>query len=100
MGLRCIPAASACMQARWLTSHFISTGERPFGNTSGWFETLICAVNLVLESQLPTVMLWGTAMVRFDNDAYLPLMAEKHPQPWPKGTGLSERGMAYHRPAV
>jgi PAS domain S-box-containing protein len=33
----------------------------------------------MLESRFPTVLFWGPAMTVFYNDAYQPLMAEKHP---------------------
>ena len=49
------------------------------GAISSWSETLLCAVNLMLESQFPTVLFWGPEMAVLYNDAYQPLMAEKHP---------------------
>ena len=51
----------------------------PVGTMAGWPESFLCAVNLMLESQFPTVLLWGPEMVVMYNDAYQPLMAEKHP---------------------
>jgi PAS domain S-box-containing protein len=50
------------------------------GAISGWSETLLCAVNLILESQFPTMLIWGPEMVVLYNDACLPLLAEKHPR--------------------
>ena len=49
------------------------------GAISGWPERLLLAVNLILESQFPTLLLWGPGMAVFYNDAYQPLIAEKHP---------------------
>jgi PAS domain S-box-containing protein len=57
--------------------HWAST---PLGPISGWSDHLIWAANLMLESQFPTILFWGTAMTVLYNDAYQPLMAEKHPQ--------------------
>lgn len=51
----------------------------PVGAISGWSQTLLCTVNLVLDSQFPNVLLWGPEMSVFYNDAYQPLMDEKHP---------------------
>jgi len=53
--------------------------SNPVGAISGWSETLICAVNLMLESRFPTVLFWGPEFTVLYNDAYQPLMAEKHP---------------------
>ena len=53
--------------------------ETPVGPTDTWSETLLCAVNVMLGCQFPCVVFWGEAMTQFYNDAYLPLMTEKHP---------------------
>jgi PAS domain S-box-containing protein len=50
------------------------------GGVSAWPETLLCAVNLMLESQFPMLLLWGPGMVVLYNDAFIPLLAEKHPE--------------------
>jgi len=52
----------------------------PVGAMSGWSESFLCAVNLMLESQFPTLLAWGPEMVLLYNDACLPLLAEKHPR--------------------
>ena len=54
--------------------------ETPLGPIDTWSETLLCAVNLVLGSQFPTALFWGPQMTQIYNDAYLPILAEKHPQ--------------------
>jgi PAS domain S-box-containing protein len=51
----------------------------PLGAMEEWSDTLVGAVNLILETQLPTVLLWGPELVVMYNDGYMPLMAEKHP---------------------
>jgi PAS domain S-box-containing protein len=44
-----------------------------------WPEPLLCAVNLILESQFPMLLLWGPEMVVLYNDACIPLEGERHP---------------------
>jgi PAS domain S-box-containing protein len=62
-----------------LTRNF-SWQQTGIGPISGWSESLICAVNLLLESRFPSVLFWGPEMLVLYNDAYQPLMAEKHPR--------------------
>ncbi|HSY36647.1 MAG TPA: PAS domain S-box protein [Acidobacteriaceae bacterium] len=57
----------------------------PVGAMEGWSDSFLCTVNLMLESQFATVLLWGPELVVMYNDAYQPLMAEKHP--WGLGRG-------------
>ena len=49
------------------------------GTISGWSETLLCAVNMMLESQFPMLLMWGPEMVVLYNDACIPLEGERHP---------------------
>ncbi len=49
------------------------------GTISAWSETLLSAVNMVLESQFPMLLIWGPAMVVLYNDACIPLEGERHP---------------------
>ena len=51
----------------------------PIGAISEWPATLLCAVNLILESQFPMLLLWGPKMVVLYNDACMPLEGERHP---------------------
>ena len=51
----------------------------PLGAMASWPDTLVGAVNLILETQFPTVLLWGPELVVMYNDGYMPFMAEKHP---------------------
>ena len=51
----------------------------PLGAMEGWSDTLVGAVNLVLETQFPVVLLWGPELTVMYNDGYMPFMAEKHP---------------------
>src|ERR1700722_7245567 len=52
----------------------------PVGPIESWPEGLLCAVNIMLACQFPSVILWGPEMVQFYNDSYRPLMTEKHPE--------------------
>jgi PAS domain S-box-containing protein len=54
-------------------------GSTPLGPIDTWSEALLCAVNMLLSCQFPTVILWGPEMIQFYNDGYRPLMTEKHP---------------------
>ena len=54
-------------------------GATTLGPIGGWSEALLCSVNLMLACRFPAVIFWGPEMIQFYNDAYLPLMAEKHP---------------------
>ena len=49
------------------------------GTISEWSETLLCAVNMMLESQFPMLLIWGPEMVVLYNDACIPLEGERHP---------------------
>ena len=49
------------------------------GPMGGWSEALAISINSMLSCQFPSVILCGEEMVQIYNDAYLPLMAEKHP---------------------
>jgi PAS domain S-box-containing protein len=51
----------------------------PLGAMEGWSDALVGAVNLVLETNFPTVLLWGPELIVMYNDGYRPFMAEKHP---------------------
>jgi PAS domain S-box-containing protein len=52
----------------------------PIGAMSGWSDTLLSAVNMILESQFPMLLLWGPEMVVLYNDACIPLEGERHPE--------------------
>ena len=55
-------------------------GATPLGSISGWSEALVCSINLMLSYQFPAVIFWDPQLIQFYNDAYLPLMTEKHPR--------------------
>jgi PAS domain S-box-containing protein len=49
------------------------------GPIEDWPETLICSINTMLGSRFPMAVCWGPRMIQFYNDAYLALIADKHP---------------------
>jgi len=49
------------------------------GPTEAWPERLRMAVDLVLSSNSPAIVLWGRALIQIYNDAYRDLMGAKHP---------------------
>jgi PAS domain S-box-containing protein len=49
------------------------------GAIDGWSETFLFTVNMILESQFPMLLAWGSDLIVLYNDACIPLLAEKHP---------------------
>ena len=57
----------------------LAWAETSLGAIADWPDALVWSINTMLESRFPTVVFWGSEMLTFYNDAYLPLSAEKHP---------------------
>jgi serine phosphatase RsbU (regulator of sigma subunit) len=51
----------------------------PLGPVASWDETLRNAADLVLRSKFPMTLLWGPEFTLVYNDAYIPLIGDKHP---------------------
>jgi PAS domain S-box-containing protein len=51
----------------------------PLGDPRDWPASLRTAVRICLTSRFPMIVWWGEQLVMFYNDAYLPLMGNKHP---------------------
>ena len=49
------------------------------GRIEHWPDGLLCAVNLMLACAFPSLVFWGTELVQLYNDAFVPLLAERHP---------------------
>ena len=74
------------------TKHVVGSGEMagltrdfnweatPLGPIDGWSDLLLGSVNLMLCCRFPCAIFWGTEMLQFYNDDYMPLTAEKHPK--------------------
>lgn len=55
-------------------------GRTPLGPRSAWPASLSAAVSICLHSHFPMLVLWGPQMVLLYNDAYVPVLGDKHPQ--------------------
>jgi signal transduction histidine kinase len=51
----------------------------PIGPIETWPETLLTTVNLILCSPHPSMILWGPGMVMLYNDAFIPMLTDRHP---------------------
>jgi PAS domain S-box-containing protein len=52
----------------------------PLGPIETWPNELVSSVNLMLACAFPSLILWGAEMVQLYNDAFRPLIGEKHPE--------------------
>ena len=72
--------------------------QTPLNAIAYWPACLRIAVGAVLDSPLPTIVLWGPELIQIYNDAYQPLLGERHPaalgQPtrdcWPEVWAFNE----------
>ena len=51
----------------------------PLGKIEDWSGSLRCSVNLILACAFPSLVFWGRELVQLYNDAFIPLLAERHP---------------------
>ncbi|HEU4651610.1 MAG TPA: histidine kinase, partial [Croceibacterium sp.] len=52
----------------------------PLGPASAWPDSLRAAVSICLHSHFPMMILWGRDLVVIYNDAYRPVLGDKHPE--------------------
>jgi GAF domain-containing protein len=52
----------------------------PLGEPSGWAPALRTAVGVCLECRFPMLIMWGAELGMIYNDAFRPILAEKHPR--------------------
>ena len=52
----------------------------PLGPVAGWPDELRSAIRTVMPSRVPMVIWWGPRMSQLYNDAFTPLIGEKHPR--------------------
>lgn len=50
----------------------------PVGPIDKWPSSLRTAINMVLNSRFPMFLCWGPEFISFHNDAYTPLLGQKH----------------------
>jgi PAS domain S-box-containing protein len=51
----------------------------PLGPIEDWSEALLLSANLMLACAFPALVFWGKELVQLYNDAFIPLLAERHP---------------------
>jgi signal transduction histidine kinase len=59
------------------------------GPISRWSDTLLIAVNMMLSARHPILLLWGPELILLYNDAFRPILTNRHPQ------SLGERGREF-----
>jgi hypothetical protein len=52
----------------------------PLGPPAGWSASLKGAVRLLLNSRYPMFVWWGPSFIQVYNDAYAPMLGQRHPQ--------------------
>ncbi|WP_180862960.1 ATP-binding protein [Cupriavidus pauculus] len=68
-------AGEACALARAL-----DWGRTSIGPVDGWSQALRSAASLVLHNHSPMLLWWGADFVQIYNDAYRPVLGDKHPR--------------------
>ncbi|GFE68171.1 hypothetical protein CFPU101_07810 [Chroococcus sp. FPU101] len=51
------------------------------GLVETWPQSLKTVIRIILASPHPMCIWWGQSMINFYNDAYIPLLGQRHPQP-------------------
>jgi PAS domain S-box-containing protein len=62
------------------------------GSVENWSQSLRTSVGILLNSHYPVIIAWGCELLQFYNDAFIPLLGDKHPhalgqkipQVWPE----------------
>ena len=52
----------------------------PLGNTEAWPQSLKLSIAMILASGFPMAIRWGPELVLIYNDAYRPILRDKHPE--------------------
>jgi signal transduction histidine kinase len=55
-------------------------GETPLGRTSDWSPSLRMMVGVLLANRFPLLLWWGPEYISIYNDAYRPILGNKHPR--------------------
>src|SRR5436309_14514972 len=86
------PPTHAISGAPALDLLFPSTGEMaervrafdwaatPLGPLESWPQSLLVAVGICLNSRFPTFVWWGPELINIHNDAYAPVLGDRHPR--------------------
>ncbi|HEX2350530.1 MAG TPA: ATP-binding protein [Ktedonobacterales bacterium] len=67
--------------------HITEWSTNLLGPVEQWPQSLRTAAGICLHSRFPIVIFWGPELALLYNDAYLPMLGDKHPQ------SLGQRGM-------
>ncbi|TAK08889.1 MAG: response regulator [Candidatus Manganitrophaceae bacterium] len=51
----------------------------PLGPRGRWPQSLQTAIRIILGSRYPMFVWWGSAFIKFYNDAYIPVLGKRHP---------------------
>src|ERR1700750_12438 len=62
--------------------------ETPIGSPSAWSPALRTIVRILLANRFPMLLWWGPEYVSIYNDAYRPILGDKHP--WGLGRPVRE----------
>ena len=65
------------MVARIRTFHWAST---PLGAAEAWPASLRAITAMLLENRFPMALWWGRELIHLYNDAYIPVLGDKHPE--------------------
>lgn len=71
------PSGGGAMGALMRSKDWTAT---PLGNPDGWPKSLRTMLGVVLENRFPMMIWWGPDLINFYNDAYRPILREKHPE--------------------
>ena len=52
----------------------------PIGSSASWPQSLRTSVSICLASRFPILIWWGPELIKIYNDAYAPILGEKHPR--------------------
>ena len=62
--------------------------KTPLGPIESWSPALLTMVHIMLANRFPLLLWWGSQYISIYNDAYIPVLGEKHP--WALGKPVSE----------
>lgn len=74
--MRDVLAAAGSLRDNYAAVDWDSTSLGPVG---GWSPTLKMAVTTALQTRFPVTLLWGPEYVMLYNEAYVPMIGDKHP---------------------
>jgi len=71
--------------------------KTPLGPLEHWSPSLKTAVRIVLGSRYQMFVWWGEDLINIYNDAYAPLLGQRHPNAGTACSANLERDLAHHR---